>query len=384
MPKKVLFISHSSNLYGAERSLATLANSLSKSDEFDVYITLPSHGKLEELLEIDRNRLFVVPYVDWIYRNRFIAHTLSVPVIIFNTIVALLYLNRFKDIKPDIVYTNTLATPFGFILSLMLKCKHVWHVREFVHEDMNYQFSIGTRLSLKFVDKSDTVIFNSNSVRNKFRPYLRLNNTHVVYNGIRFNSDNYIEPEKKYSDCVEKADNINLYIIGTVKKGKGQLDAIMALSLLRENGAKVRLHIVGDGKQSYRERLKKIAAGLNVSDRITWHGLVENVVSYQQDAAVLLVCSRAEAFGRIAVEAMACGTPVIGTRSGGLPEIIIDGTTGSSYEPGNYRELAEKTANLLANRDQYVNYSLNAFKYIKDMFTIDDYVGQISNLLLDT
>jgi glycosyltransferase involved in cell wall biosynthesis len=384
MRRKILFISHSSNLYGAERSLATLVNSLSGSEEFDVYLALPSHGKLEGILTIDRSRLFVVPYVDWIYRNRFIAQTLAIPGLVFNTLVALLYFSKFKQIKPDIVYTNTLATPFGFILSLMLKCKHVWHVREFVHEDMNYQFSIGTRLSLKLVDRSDAVIFNSNSVMNKFKPYLTLNNTYVVYNGIRFNPDNYIKPERKYSDCVEKSGDTNLYIIGTVKKGKGQLDAIMALGILRENGVNVRLHIVGGGKQSYRERLEKIAADLNVSDRITWHGLVDNVVSYLRDAAVLLVCSKAEAFGRIAVEAMACGTPVIGTGSGGLPEIIIDGTTGSIYEPGNHMELAGKVTKLLADRNQYLNYSLNAFKYIKDMFDIDNYVDRISQLLLDT
>ena len=80
--------------------------------------------------------------------------------------------------------------------------------------------------------------------------------------------------------------------------------------------------------------------GLN--DRVHVRGSTPNPMPYINSADVLLMCSHREAFGRVTVEAMKLGTPVIGSRSGGTQEIIDSGRTGLLYSPGDSQELADK------------------------------------------
>jgi glycosyltransferase involved in cell wall biosynthesis len=69
-------------------------------------------------------------------------------------------------------------------------------------------------------------------------------------------------------------------------------------------------------------------------------------------ADVVLMCSRSEAFGRVTIEGMLAGKPVIGSRSGATPELIQDGVTGLIYEPRNYKQLAQKIEYLYANPEK--------------------------------
>ncbi|ODR93642.1 hypothetical protein AUC70_12455 [Methyloceanibacter stevinii] len=69
-------------------------------------------------------------------------------------------------------------------------------------------------------------------------------------------------------------------------------------------------------------------------------------------ADALLVCSRNEAFGRVVVDGMKLGRPVIYTASGGIPEMMRDGVTGLSYTPGSVEELADRIEELADDPDR--------------------------------
>ena len=80
-----------------------------------------------------------------------------------------------------------------------------------------------------------------------------------------------------------------------------------------------------------------------LEQRVTFVGYVNEPVHLIRRANLTLVCSRWEAFGRVIVEAMLVGTPIIATKnSGGTAELIEEGKTGLLYERGNYIELADK------------------------------------------
>jgi len=67
-----------------------------------------------------------------------------------------------------------------------------------------------------------------------------------------------------------------------------------------------------------------------------------------------------EAFGRIIIESFALGVPVIGSRIGGIPELVVDGETGYTFEPGNAGDLRTKLEKLLGDEEQRVRFGCNA------------------------
>jgi N-acetyl-alpha-D-glucosaminyl L-malate synthase BshA len=109
------------------------------------------------------------------------------------------------------------------------------------------------------------------------------------------------------------------------------------------------LWLVGDGggMRSVRELLGR--GGF--AGEIERFGLRLDVEHVLPHADVLLVTSRAESFCLAALEAAACGLPVVAPRVGGLPETVVDGHTGVLYEPGDEAGAARAVVALLANRE---------------------------------
>ncbi|HLZ23752.1 MAG TPA: glycosyltransferase [Ktedonobacterales bacterium] len=116
----------------------------------------------------------------------------------------------------------------------------------------------------------------------------------------------------------------------------GRLDPIKGLDLLLESVAsmrtRARLFIVGGNPEGDAEvdRLRSVAAALGIADRVVCPGAVPQpeLVRYYRAADALVVTSRYESFGLAAVEALACGTPVVASAVGGLTSIVRDGENG--------------------------------------------------------
>ena len=118
----------------------------------------------------------------------------------------------------------------------------------------------------------------------------------------------------------------------------------------------------------------------NLQARVKFFGQVDNALPYIQQADVLLLCSRCEAFARVVIEAMKAGKPVIGTSSGGTVEQITEGFNGLLYEPQNYRELAEKIRYLYHHPDKVQEMGGQAQKWARQNFTRDRYQEKIKEV----
>jgi glycosyltransferase involved in cell wall biosynthesis len=99
-----------------------------------------------------------------------------------------------------------------------------------------------------------------------------------------------------------------------------------------------RVLLVGDGAE--RAHLGAIAASMGVAERLRMTGETTDVASYLAAADVVAVPSRNEGMGRVIVEAMALGLPVVATTVGGIPDVVTDGECGRLVEPEDTDALA--------------------------------------------
>ncbi len=133
--------------------------------------------------------------------------------------------------------------------------------------------------------------------------------------------------------------------VSNLRPIKGILDIVQAHRLVVEaTGA--RLVIVGDGPQ--RAEAEQLAQCLGIAGKVTFVGMMDDVAPYLACADVFVLASREESFGMAALEAMACATPVVATRVGGLPELVADGETGLLVPPLDTHALAQAVIDLLA------------------------------------
>lgn len=111
-----------------------------------------------------------------------------------------------------------------------------------------------------------------------------------------------------------------------------------------------RLVLVGDGPE--RPLAEETARSLGVTDRVTFLGEQSDIEGVLAAADLFLLPSESESFGLAALEAMASGVPVIGTRTGGLPELVEDGVSGHLCGVGEWPCMAKFAAGLLGDGDR--------------------------------
>ena len=115
-----------------------------------------------------------------------------------------------------------------------------------------------------------------------------------------------------------------LIFVGSIIREKGVGDLLQAIRLVRDTGRRVKLEIVGGGKEiSY---FKKLSDELSIQDIVEWKGLVDNqdLPEMMQAADLFVMPSWHDTFGVVYIEAMACGLPIVATRCGGPDSFITD------------------------------------------------------------
>lgn len=140
-----------------------------------------------------------------------------------------------------------------------------------------------------------------------------------------------------------------LLFVGRLDRQKGAEDAVRALGLLTGPAAELPLRIVGAGPEE--PTLRRLAAALGVAGRVHWEPTLPQteLAARYRAAAALLVPSRQEGLGLVAVEAQLSGTPVVAAAAGGLVDVVTDGDSGRTFTPGDPAALAHVVSDLLAN-----------------------------------
>ncbi len=127
-----------------------------------------------------------------------------------------------------------------------------------------------------------------------------------------------------------------------------------------------RLTILGEGPQ--KGLAQELAAELNVCNRVTFTSTASDVPAMMRSAHVCLLLSDYESFGLAALEALACGTPVAASNSGGLPEVIDHGRNGLLCGVGDVSCTAREVVSLLGDRERWEKMSADAATLARERF----------------
>ena len=172
-----------------------------------------------------------------------------------------------------------------------------------------------------------------------------------------------------------KKEMIRLVFAGRLNPDKGPDIAIKAVARLKEISSRpVHLDLIGDGEPGYVETLVQLSARLGVNDRVSFPGKFtsEEVLEKFRSYDALLFPSRwQEPFGRVVIEAMSQGLPVIATRSGGVPEIITDQENGLLIPIDDPIALADLINLLLQDPDKAASLSRNAIDTVSTRFNLE-------------
>lgn len=205
--------------------------------------------------------------------------------------------------------------------------------------------------------------------------------TRIVHNGIELD-------QFQMRDLDDTAESLRLIYAGRLSPDKGVHTVIEGLAKLRENhpGLPVTLSLVGAGAAPYEARLRRLAQEAGVTDLIDFHGQVPReampAILSAHDALVF-PSIWAEPLARMVQEAMATGLVVIGTTTGGTPEILTDDQNGLTFTAGDAGELASKIALLADDRARQRELARAARRTVEERFSLERMVDDVENALTE-
>ncbi len=376
----LFFASDNNKTSGAFISLTRLCALLKKQYRYNVYVVLPKEGEGQELLSANDIPFYIVRSFNWTEKVG-VKHNLKYWVTrkaktVLNKIALLRSRRLIQMLAIDIVHINTTWTYIGAQAALQSCKPYVWHIREFLEEDQNVTMW-NNEYGYDLMARANSLVAISDSIYNKYTRLISSKNLVRIYNGI---------DETRFYDCdhqILQAEQVRLVIVGSVSEKKGQQELVEACKILKEYFGRSCFHldIVGIGQELYINELKRLVYHYGLVKFITFWGYQSQTEEYYKNGDIIFVCSKAEAFGRVTVEAMLGGSLVVGANTAATLELISDMKTGILYESGNARDLAEKMNWILDNRAQaqkianqgreymYVNMTANInAKAINDLY----------------
>jgi glycosyltransferase involved in cell wall biosynthesis len=372
---RILFINHMGFMGGGEKSMLTLMQGLQDDGRHQVFL-LAQPGELI-------NRARELGFCAFEYSFSGIRRTLN-PITWFRGLIKLgtgtvNIRGIISGNNIDVVHANSLkAAIMGGLAARRPGIPLVFHTRDFLPAGIWRGALIAWAYKL-----SSRIIANSKSVAQVYgKDHGR--KVSVVYN--------YVEPPKMpigrhssiirtENDCPANAPLIGYS--GRLHPAKGLETLLTGFAQIQKILPVAKLWIVGGampGEERYPEDLRKKAEVMKLSDSVKFFGWRHDAIELMSCFDVLTVPSQREPFGRVTVEAMMLGIPVVATASGGTLEIIDDDVTGLLFTPGDHQSLAEKTLRLLKDPTLKKEVTVRAKKEVLKRFGKQQYITGVQRV----
>ncbi|MBR3660931.1 MAG: glycosyltransferase family 4 protein [Bacilli bacterium] len=382
---KILVVFHNSMLEsGATKSLTDILNNLITNNIYKFDVVFPSStGSAIDYYRSKNIKVFNYQYGKLMQNlnQSLIKRIIKFPLLLYR------YINIIREAKKaskelksnnyDIVYSNTSSIIFGALLGKYMKCKHIWHIREFRKKDHQIYFFLGEKRLKKFINKySNKVLFVSQKVMDDNIDFIDYNKCIVTYNSY---SKDFIHKKEKFN----MNEKLNVLIAGDIQPSKGQFDIVKAIAFLNNDKEKFKLHIAGNVSiNDYYQKILKFIDDNNMKDQVTFYGHVKDMKSLRKNMDIGVVSSTCEAFGRTTIEGMLSMLAMIGRDSGGTTEQIDNNVTGLLYD-GTVNDLVDKLLLFYNDRKKMKEIAINGFENAIEEYTNGQCYKKVEQAIYD-
>ena len=368
MAERILYIHGVGSIGGAERDLVALLSRLDRRSWHSV-IACPGIGPLRDAVFMQDLPTYPINLPPWRKVSSFLSRY-----------AAMRRLRKLlSEVRPALVHVNDLwwvPHTVRAVAGLPYRLPIIAHVRQEIQPRKVSQYAL---------DQVDFVVAVSRQVEQE-----------VLVGGV---SPHRVRTYYSGVDCLSMVDSPGSHdirarhgiprealLLGTVanllplKGYEVMLDALPAILAVVPT---VHYFIVGGGGVEYCARLKAIAAERGIAERVHFSGFQESVGSYLSALDLYVHPSLREAFGLAVVEAMVMGKAVVGTTTGGLPEVVAQGETGLLVPPGDAESLAAAVVSLLVDKGLRTQMGRNGKVRAQKQFSLAVFVRQMEQLYKD-
>lgn len=161
-----------------------------------------------------------------------------------------------------------------------------------------------------------------------------------------------------------------LTYLGRLTRDKGVHNLLRVIRYLKDKGLEVRGLVCGVGLEM--DRLKALARTLKIDDRVIFAGYVEEDMkpSIMAQSFLFFLLSKADVQPLTVIEAMSCGTPVVVSDMGGLPELVRHGEVGYVIRYGDIKAVGEAVLRLIKHTEEYKSMRQRAARYARDVWGV--------------
>ncbi len=396
---KIIFYSHTGKVSGAENILLLILKKLDRKN-FEPIGICPAVGGLAE--KISAMGIPVVNVDELEARFTWRIDLFAKYLLSFYGVISQLRL-ELKDNDADAIHANSIrAGLVAWMASLFTGKPVFWHLQD---ELPKHPFSTAIRILVAFSSRI-RLLSASGATLESFRGKLLKTfgknvPSKVVHNAIeleKFEIDSKNRAEIRDELKISNSELV-FAVIGQITPRKGQLELIEAFAANQKQLQGSTLLVVGapmfNQDFDYFQKLKETVRRLKIEEKVRFLGLRNDIPAMMQAIDALVINSKSEALVVVAIEAMACGTPVIATDVGGTREIIQNHVNGWLIPFGDRSQLSDALIECAADPElrrafaaksrQIVTSQLNAERFIseiEDFFTEETQIKKVNPLLI--
>ena len=352
---KTLFIGHSSRLGGAQNHMLGLVGAMDQTRVLPV-VALPDQGPMfDEFARLQNVPcLRLVPFHYWV---EWLPDLDPMAILRFGDG----FEERVRGIAElinqhqiDVVVSHTMCFVEGAIAARMASKPHVWYVQEIPRTDPALSPHLGIPFAIRTILQLSTyVVAISEAVAGQLRSVEDADNVRVIHNAIDIEA--YlasIDRSKRKSDLFQcDQDAPTVLFAGQFIERKGIGDLAKAIPRVLDVLPDAIFVLAGNRGQAEADQfLQQLTDACKRNVRIL--GFRNDLPDLINNADLVVQPALADAFNLVTLEAMIAGTPIIGTRSGGMEELIVDEVTGRLVPPGSHLELADCIIQFLGDSGQ--------------------------------
>lgn len=356
MGKKIAVVSSSSKIGGTELSALRICNLLAKKGNEVVYIA-PGN-----MLQNEMSGVEFLPY-KFSRKN---------PAIIVLAILSIARIIKRKHI--EILHCQD-------AMSCILCCyakKYLGCTARIIWHDRGIGFKSYITMSKKYSPLIDVIVCNSHFERT----LLLMNRSdpkkiRVIYNAIEKQVPTMEKSKIRKELGMGETDYI-VGMVGRISYEKNLQTMVVAVSEALGTIENLKLLIVGDGPE--REKVEHLAEKLGISDKVVFTGFRRDIANMMHAMDVFVIPSLYESFGNVTVEAMYSKTPVITSRSGGIPEVIQNGVNGLTATAGNVKEWRDAIIYSANNTEHMKALAERAYLDAEDRYGFEKFYNLMTNV----